>query len=181
MYCIIRPTFAIPINTIKHFCLNELYLGFNRSKIKTTILSLDEVDPAAFDDKIQFYSNYIPWSKMLQFIVEGETFNSTETLIIKSLNYHIPVNISRLFGAVDPIELLFFVNSANSYTNQHLTPESIRIANRKFIEARLKFDEHDDRLSTKYNNSMLVFNLQHIIDNYRNDYIFYWNFKNLVV
>lgn len=118
---------------------------------------------------------------MLQFIVEGEDFSSTETLIIKSLNYHIPVNISKMFGAVDPIELLFFVNSSSAYSGQILTPELIRNSNRRFIESRLKFADDDTRLSKKYNNSMLVFNLQNIIDNYRRDYLFYWNFKNSVV
>lgn len=177
MYCIIRPTFAIPTNTIKYFCIGGFYLGYDLKEIKTTILTIDEVDPSKFNSKIQFYSNYIPWSKMIKFISEGEEFVSTESLIIKSLNYYVPQHLSKLFGVIDPLELLFYVNIGIVNPNEKVDAESIYQTNRNFIESRLKFESSDRRLYTRYNYSSLVQDLQLIVDNYKKDYIFYWNFK----
>lgn len=177
MHCVIRPTFAIPVHTIKYFCLGGFYLGFDLVQDKTTILTIDEVNPALFNPKVQFYANYIPWSKLIKFLHDGEEFNSTESLIIKSLNYFVPPNISKLFGLIDPLELLFYVNIGIVNPHTKVTADSVRATNRQFIETRLRFDSKDTRLHTRYNFSTLVQNLQTIVDNYTTDYIFYWNFK----
>lgn len=115
---------------------------------------------------------------MSKFIRDGEQFESTEHLIIKSLNYSVPAAISKLFGLIDPLELLLYVNITTIISqNVKLTADSIYYANRQFIENRLRFDEHDTRIRTNYNYSTLVQDLQTIVDNYRLEYIFYWNFK----
>lgn len=173
MYCIIRPTFTLSLETLNRFCSNNFYLGYDTNNIRTTILTEQEVNPALLNSKIQHYSNYMSWSKILKLLVDGEKFLSTESLVIKSLNYYVPPNISKMFGLIDPLELLLYVNY--SPWLGHHSISDVLLFNRNFLINRLQFGVDDYRFIHTYNHDTLVQDLQTIIDNYNRDYIFYWN------
>ena len=177
----IRPAFSTAQLSIETLVLSKLYLGFDSTRHRTTILEQQETISYTYSDKIQHYSNYIPWPLMLRLISANEEFNSYESVLIHSLNYNVPPYIARNFGLVDPLHLLFYVHNGRKYERGvFVRPEDIIECNTRTIKNSLKLSADDTRLEV-YSSDELLYNLQSLIDCYRQDYLKYWNIDRVLM